>query len=480
MAVLTFDEAAHLLRRMGFGGRPDEIADLATLGREGAVDYLMNYEGIDNSSLARLLAESFDFSNPFDPARFNGGEIRRWWFTRMAGTKRQFEEKLTLFWHNYFATAESKVPAILMYVQNQTLRRLSLARFDELLLGIAQDPGMLIWLDGVTNVLGSPNENFARELQELFSMGIVDVVTGEPNYTEQEVKEIARAFTGWKFRPPRSASNLFDFPFFVNGAEHDNTAKTIYGRTANFGGEDVIALIAERRATARFLVTKFFDFFVYPLTASSEDRATIEGFADVYVTRDHSIADLLRAIFTSAEFFSDRARFALVKSPVELIIGAIRMLGARYNPGLFGRGRTSNLLAGLSAVMGQDLFNPPDVAGWELNLGWINTAALLLRYNFADLLAVARTSSPDEPGLWLTHEQLRRLAKGNAKKTVKRLLSILGPLKVSADTSQALREYLTTNDLGETVGFVPDDLTLDKKVRGLIHQIMCLPAFQLN
>lgn len=480
MAELTFEEAAHLLRRMGFGGNAEEIADLTRRGREGAVDFLMNYRDIDNSALEGLLARSFDFSNPFDPARFNGGEIRRWWFTRMVHTRRQFEEKLALFWHNYFATADSKVPDFLMYLQNQTLRDNFLRRFDDLLLKVAQDPAMLIWLDGVTNVLGSPNENFARELQELFSMGITDAVTGEPNYTEQDVKEIARAFTGWKFRPPRGAANPFDFPFFVNTAEHDNTTKTIYGISANFGGEDVIALIAERRATARYLVKELFEFFVYPLASTAEDKTTIERFADVYMTQGHSIAAVLRAIFVSDEFFSDRARFGLVKSPVELIVGAIRMSGARYNTGSLRSGRTSNLPAILSALMGQDVFNPPDVAGWELNLGWINTAALLLRYNFADFLSVARTVNPEEPGIWVTHEQLEGFARANAKKTVKRLLSILGPLTVSTSTSQALREYLTTNEIGERVGFVPDDLTIDKKIRGLIHQVMCLPAFQMN
>jgi uncharacterized protein (DUF1800 family) len=480
MAEITFEEAAHLLRRMGFGGPPDEIADLARRGREGAVDFLMNYRDIDNTALEGLLARSFDFSNPFDPARFNGAEIRRWWLTRMIHTRRQFEEKLTLFWHNYFATSDSKAPDILMFTQNQTLRANSLGRFDDLLLAVARDPAMLIWLDGVSNVLGSPNENFARELQELFSMGITDAVTGEPNYTEQDVKEIARAFTGWKFRPPRSASNLFDFPFFVNPIEHDSTMKTIYGINVNFGGEDVISLIAERRATARFLVKKLFEFFVYPLAPTAEGKATIERFADIYVNRDHSIAALVRAIFISDEFFSERARFALVKSPVELIVGAIRMTGATHNPGSAESGRTSNLPAILSALMGQDMFNPPDVAGWELNLGWINTAALLLRYNFADLLSVARTGNPQEPGIWVTHEQLKSFTRANAKKTVKRLLSLLGPLSVSPATTQALREYLTTNDVGERVGFVPDDLTIDKKIRGLMHQVMCLPAFQMN
>lgn len=480
MVAISYDDAAHLIRRMGFGGSPDEIDDLASRGREGAVDYLLNYRDIDNRELEELLSRSFDFSNPFELGRFNPGEIRRWWLTRMVHTRRQFEEKLTLFWHNHFATANSKVPELLMFIQNLTLRREALSRFDDLLLRIAQDPGMLVWLDGVTNVIGSPNENFARELQELFTMGITDAVTGESNYTEDDVKEIARAFTGWKFSLPRSSSNPFDFPFFINTIEHDHTAKTIYGRTASFTGEDVITIVAGRRATARYLVKKIFEFFVHPLPGDSNDRVIIEKFADIYERSNHSMAALFREIFVSDEFFGQRARFSLVKSPVELIVGAIRMLGGQYDPGARRRNESSNLLPGLSALMGQDIFNPPDVAGWALNLGWINTAALLLRFNFADLLVINRNNNPDVADFWLSQEQLRRQTRASAKKTVKRFLSVLGPLPVSQTTFAALKEYLISNDSGEKVGFAPDEITIDKKVRGLAHQIMCLPAFQMN
>ncbi|HEY7547567.1 MAG TPA: DUF1800 domain-containing protein, partial [Blastocatellia bacterium] len=334
MASLTYDEAAHLLRRAGFGGSPGEIDDLVARGREGAVDYLINHQQIDNSEMENVLAQSFDFSNPDDGARFNRGEIERWWLARMVFTRRQFQEKMTLFWHNHFATAVNKVPEVFMFIQNRTLRQHALDRFDKLLLKVAQDPAMLIWLDGISNVRGAPNENFARELQELFSMGINDVVTAQPNYTEQDVKEIARAFTGWKFfGPSREDPDRFNFQFFINPPEHDNGLKTIYGQTANFSGEDIITIISNRRATARFLVKKFFDFFVRPLTATSEDRAIIEQFADVYISRNRSIRELARAIFTSDEFFSERVRFALVKQPVELIIGAIRMLGVDLIPG---------------------------------------------------------------------------------------------------------------------------------------------------
>jgi len=480
MAGITYEEGAHLLRRMGFGGPPEEIDDLVSRGREGAVDYLINFGQIDNRALDDLLQRSFDFSNPNEPSKFNGAEIQRWWFARLVHTRRQFEEKLTLFWHNHFATAISKVPELFMFVQNQTLRQNALSRFDDLLLKVAQDPAMLIWLDGITNVRGNPNENFARELQELFTMGINDAITGDQNYTEDDVKQIARAFTGWKLAPPQNPTNPFGFGFVVNPDEHDNGAKTVYGQTSNFGGEDIITIIAARRATARYLSKKMLEFFVYPLTSSLTDKATTEKFADVYLNNGHSIKELSRSIFTSDEFFSDRARFALVKSPVELIIGAIRMLGARYNPGTSAGQENANILAYLSRLLGQELYNPPDVSGWPHGLGWINTANLLMRFTFADFLMIFRTINPDSPGVWLTNDQLTKYTKASTKKTVKNFLSALGPLTEDGVATRALRDYLQTDDQGTTVDFVPDDPTVDKKVRGLVHQIMCLSEFQLN
>ncbi|HJQ70981.1 MAG TPA: DUF1800 family protein, partial [Blastocatellia bacterium] len=289
MASITYDEAAHLLRRMGFGGSPQEIDALVARGREGAVDFLINYAQVDNRDLDSLIARSFDFSNPSDFTKFNRGELERWWFTRMVYTRRPFEEKMTLFWHNHFATAASKVFEAFMFVQNLKLRANALERFDTLLKVVSEDAAMLIWLDGITNVRGKPNENFARELQELFTMGINDVVTGEANYTENDVKEIARALTGGKVRIARGTGNPFGFEFFVNPDEHDNTAKTVYGQTANYSHDDIITIIAARKSTGRYLVKKLFDFFVYPITSSSADRQTVEKFASLYVSSDHSI-----------------------------------------------------------------------------------------------------------------------------------------------------------------------------------------------
>ncbi len=482
--AFTNEDAAHLLRRMGFGGNLDEISDLEARGKEGAVDYLLNYQSINNQPLDDLLAASFNFADPRDNNRFNQGEIRRWWMTRMVHSRRQFEEKMTLFWHNHFATALSQVQEIYMYIQNLKFRQYGLSRFDDLLLAVSQDAAMLIWLNGLQNVAGSPNENFGRELQELFSMGILDPVTGQANYTEDDVKQVARAFTGWKFRNPRQAGDPYNVEWFVQNNQHDNGNKTIYAGTpyqvsGNLSGQDVITVICNRPQTGRFLTKRLFDFFGYPLTSSSEDKATIDKFASVYASNNHSIKELVRAIFTSSEFFSERARYALVKQPVEYIVGAIRMLGADYRPGanISGdRNQTSNVLAGFSRNMTQDIFNPPDVAGWDLHLGWTNTATMLERFNFANSLVTSRNHT--NPGVSITNDQLGKYTKSKSKKTVNKFLDVMNLFGVPKQVKTNLRNYLETNDQGVKVGYNRDDI--DKKIRGLVHQIMCLPEFELN
>jgi uncharacterized protein (DUF1800 family) len=331
---------------------------------------------------------------------------------------------------------------------------------------------MLIWLDNITNVLGNANENFARELQELFTMGINDVVTGAENYTEQDVKEIARAFTGWNYvrRPP--------FAFQLNANQHDNGTKTIYGQQSNFSGQDVITILSAKPATARYLTWKLFNFFVYPVTSSSADKKTIDKFADVYLNNNHSIKELVRAIFVSDEFFSDRAFFSLVKQPVELVVGAVRMLGGNYNPGTPNNRGGSSVPPNSSRNMGQDVFAPPDVAGWDFNLGWVNTASMLERFNYTNIFATNRNTT--NPGVSVTNDKLKSYTKGNSKKTVKKFFAVLGPISPGNSTRKMLQNYLETGDNGQQVGFTNDDPTIDKKIRGLVHQIMCLPEFQLS
>lgn len=486
MPMLQAD-AAHLLRRAGFGGSPEEIEDLAARDRDDAVDHLINYSAINNQPMEDVLAASFNFSDTTDNRRFNQGELRRWWLTRMVYTRRQFEEKMTLFWHNHFATALSGTNDISMYVQNLKLRKHALDRFDDLLLVVSQDAAMLQWLDGISNIRTSPNENFSRELQELFTMGLMDPVTGQSNYTEDDVKEIARAFTGWRVRNNRNATDpLQRFEFFVQTNLHDAGAKTIYAGTpyaitANLGGEDVITIISDRPETSRWLVKELFDFFVFPLSDSKKDRNILEDFAKIYRNNDHSIKELVRAIFKSNTFFSERARYAIVKQPAEYVVGSIRMLGAQFLPGenvTSDRSRTSNALAAATRLQGQDIFDPPSVKGWDLQLNWIDTATMLERYNFANELI--RNRDHVNPGLSVTNQQLGKYVKPKSKKTVNEFLEVLNVSNATGEVKKNLRTYLETNDQGNKVPFVVNDATIDNKIRGLVHQIMCLPEFQLN
>jgi uncharacterized protein (DUF1800 family) len=315
-------------------------------------------------------------------------------------------------------------------------------------------------------------------------MGIFDVVTGEKNYTEDDIKEIARAFTGWNFVRP-NANQPFVYAFRRNDANHDAGSKTIYSgtpfqTTGNLDGTDVIDIIARRPATPRYLVKKLFEFFVYPLDLdSSADRATADRFAKVYLDNNHSIKELARAIFTSDEFFSDRAFYALVKTPVEFVVEPIRMLGAQFNPGGPTDGRDNSQYT-RSAQLGMDVFNPPDVSGWDLNVGFINTALMLARYNVANTFATTRPANVSAPGAGVTLDQLKKYTRFSAKKTVNNFLSVLN-VSIDKQTQIALRNYLGKDDAGNPVTWDPStDAVVDKKIRGLMHLIMSLPEFSTN
>ncbi len=478
MTSLSYIGAAHLLRRAGFGGSREEIESLAARGREGAVDYLVDYEAVNNDDLGAALKKAFKLKKS---GGFLFRDIRRWWITRIILTNRPLEEKMTLFWHNHFATSGTKVPLHYMYFQNLLLRDNAMGKFDDLLLRVARDSAMLIWLDGYLSVRNNENENFARELQELFTMGVRDAVTDEPNYTEQDVKEMARIFTGWrvpfpngsvKINKPGKYEAFFDERFFDAGA------KTIYGQTAFYASEDIIPIIAARRATPRFLVKRLFEAFVYSLTSSEEDKQTIEKFADVYLQNDHRIRPLMRAILVSDEFFSDRAMFANIKNPVEYIVSAMRALEAGYDQARDGALSDISLYIRLAA-MGMDLLFPPDVAGWSLNLGWINSSTMLERYNLANDFATNKKSDFTS-GPFITTDDLRRHVRPAAEETVRNFLFILGPLTVDDETVERLTRYLETDERGNPRPFDASAATVDLKVRGLLHQILSLAEYQLN
>lgn len=448
----TRDTAAHLLRRAGFGSTQAELDQFEGLGLQGAVNRLVDYDSVSNADLdARLAQYNFDLTRAND--------IRSHWIVRMRYTARPLEEKMTFFWHDHFATSVSKVQPELLKDQLDMLRANALVGdFKDMLVTVSKDPAMLDWLDNRLNRVGRPNENYAREIMELFSLG-------EGNgYTEDDIHEVARAFTGWTTRN--------DAYMFVAGA-HDTGAKTFLGVSVPAGGGEsdgikVCETLAAHPECGPFLVRKLFEFFAYP----NPSNATVNKFADVYYDSGHSIREVMRAILKSDEFYSEKALFGTIKSPTEFTVGTLKALDAEIDARNFGNE---------TAVMGQVLLAPPDVSGWEGGLAWINTTTMLARANFVNVIATDRNPN-DNRGYYF---DVDALLAGNdftkAKKLVDYLVDILGPLPLTKKEKKPLKDYLLTDDAGvKHTEFTLDATTKDKKVRGLIHLITTLPEYQLN
>lgn len=441
--------AAHLLRRAGFGATQQELDQYEQMGLNTAVNTLVNYESVSNAALDAQLAQiNFDFDRPRD--------LQIWWNIRLTNTARPLEEKMVFFWHNHFATSLGKVQPPFMKRQNDLFRSFALGNFRDMLLAVSKDPAMLFWLDNVTNRVGSPNENYARELMELFSMG-------EGNgYTETDIQEVARCFTGWTVRNE-------DF-LFQSGA-HDNGAKTFLGQFVPSGGgvtdgETVCNVIAAHPSTATYMTRKLFEFFAYPDPSAS----TVAKFADVYVSSGYNIREVVKAILLSDEFYSEKAMFANIKTPTEYVIGAIKALGAVAD---FRRAYQD------IGSMGQILFVPPDVSGWDGGLAWINTTTLLVRANFANTLSTSRVN--DGRSYYIDVDQVldgKQFTKSG--KLVNHLLDVLGPITLTKAQKKPLKNYLVFDDNGVKQNFTLDAETKDEKVRGLIHLIMAMPEYQLN
>lgn len=415
----SYERAAHLLERLGFGGTPREIEELANVTPRIAVDLLLNYHLIDNAAVP-----PFDESNIFDPgmepfprsraeavkiARDNGEamgvsvkpsgdrpyqhvvnkyfyylrsnrlenhRLGQYWAQRVLITKRPFEEKIALFWHSHFATSDDKVRDYRkMALQIDLFRRYGVGNFRDLLLRVAQDPAMLVFLDAGENVKGDPNENFAREILELFSLGI-------GNYTEHDIREAARSFTGW-------TNNGLEF--FVNHELHDDDDKTFLGQTGNFDGNDIINILMKQDATAQFIVAKLYRYFV----STDLPAHHIKGLATSFRNNNYEIQPLLREIFLARDFYAPHAIGTQIKSPVELVLTTYRKLGIKTLPGVPDFNETTDSL-------GQKLLYPPNVAGWEGGRSWITPATLVERGNFARELLFPSLSGFTPPDRVLT------------------------------------------------------------------------------
>jgi uncharacterized protein (DUF1800 family) len=378
---MGFDEARHLLNRTSFSANADDIDAFAKLTRAQAVDQLLAWTA--HKVTAPAPAWRNDFQSPRRLRGMNeeerklaqraqvekGIELRAWWMTEMLTTPSPLTEKMVLFWHNHFVSSLQKVRSpVLMYRQNLLLRQHALGYFGDLLHAVARDPAMVIYLDNASNRKGQPNENFAREVMELFTLG-------EGNYRENDIKEVARAFTGWSL-------DLDTGEFMVRPQIHDYGIKTVLGREGNFDGDEVLDILLAQPQTAELIVAKMWREFVSP----SPDPAEVKRIARMFRDNRYNISVALRALLTADAFYAPENRGVLVKSPIDLIVGTLRQFG-------FETGEVTPFLFA-SRQLGQDLFAPPNVKGWPGGEAWINSATLLQRKQLVERLFRAQEMRP--------------------------------------------------------------------------------------
>ncbi|MDA0301356.1 MAG: DUF1800 domain-containing protein [Chloroflexi bacterium] len=362
----------HLLRRAGFGYSPEELGEYLALGLEGSVDRLLHPERVDDSA-AEAVAAAFRERALRDVKIGRAGENRQalqaTWHARLLLTRRPLLEKLTYFWHDHWATGVRKVanPSYMLR-QNEGLRAGALGSFRDMALALTRDPAMMVWLDNRNNVGKAPNENYAREFLELFTLGEGVL------YTEQDVQETARAFTGWRITAKKpTPESIFPIATGVvfTPRQWDAGTKTVLGFTGKFGDEDIIRIVTSRRECADHVGAKLWRFFAVP----EPTAAMIARTTDAYLAHDTSIREMVRVILLSPEMYSDAAYRWRMKSPVEYVVQTSRALGLTSRTAWVGRD---------TKRQGQTLFDPPSVAGWNWGEAWINSNTLLARANFAN------------------------------------------------------------------------------------------------
>ncbi|HEV8131082.1 MAG TPA: DUF1800 domain-containing protein [Acidobacteriota bacterium] len=428
-----YERAAHLLRRAGFGGDYKQVQELVQLGSDKALDRLLEFDADALTRFdARVAAMNFDLGERDD--------IKGWWICRMYYSPAPLQEKMALFWHNHFATSMRKVRAPeLMVGQNELFRQYALSDFQRLLLEVSKDPAMIQWLDNSNNLKGKPNENYARELMELFTIGI-------GHYTEQDIKEAARAFTGWQM----------DFKGFCFSPEqHDFGQKTFMGQTGEFNGGDIIKIIMLQPATSEYIARKLFQFFAY----DDPDDAVIKQLASIFAANHYQIRPVVEKILRSRAFFSEKSMQAQIKSPVEYVLGTAKTLNLEVNP------QGAKMLARAAAQMGQNLFEPPSVKGWDGGRAWINTSTLLNRQNFVQQLTRNRAQQ--------ILELRKKLSIDNTPEPDKAL---------DAYARALLQRPLSEKDRAALMPYA-EKISHDTNPgswRELTYQILSLPGYQLN
>lgn len=486
--------AGHLYRRAAFGANPGELRQAVKQGLTATLDHLLNGEAEHEKRRAFLAS-----TGELIAQGGNANALRGWWLYTMLHSLHPLREKLTLFWHDHFATSVNKVASTpLMFKQNQTLREHALGKFEPFLQAMSKDAAMLVWLDSNSNIKGKANENYARELMELFSLGV-------GNYTETDIREAARAFTGW---------HTEEGEYTFEKGQHDDGEKTIFGKKGKWNGDDVVKLCVERPACALFFVRKLYRFYISD--TATPTTAMLAPLAEGFRASGYDIKALVRRMLGSRHFFSEQAYRQKIKSPVDLAIGAVWSLTSREIP-------QTALVAKLED-MGQSLFAPPNVKGWPGGTAWLNTSTVLSRHNFAravamgDLRAMAlprrrntfEEAAEAEREARLLEEEARRLAeevkaaaegkpipkpapmpppppppanldlvalvRQEKATTPEAIVGLLLDVLLQGDVVPAARTKLVTFlKQGEPTGE-----ERDRRIREVAHTIMMMPEYQLN
>ena len=468
---------AHLMRRAGFGATRDELEKYNAIGYEATVEQLL--ETSDPKWMSEYLLRRY---HPDESSMLIGLSGLQAWLYRMITTNTPLLEKMALFWHGIFATGYPKVVnSKPLSDQIRMFRRYSMGNFNTLLLQMAKDPAMIIWLDNQQNHKNAINENFGRELLELFSMGV-------GHYSEDDVKECARAFTGWtigntEYMEVRSARDS-DWPYGriswhyeFDANDHDDGEKEFLGRKGKFNGEDIIDIICEEKETARFIARHMYHFFVadeppvpqWPYQPPRDPEA-IDQLVKSYFDNNYDIQEMMRFLFNSDFFKSKDCWYEKVKSPAELVTGVMRLTESVDRPEYEYPAKEQRM-----QFMGQTLMNPPSVEGWDGGTMWIDTGALVERMNFASE-ELGRLTTPGAAELF------NKIASdGNGEvlpdKIVDACLEHMGSIFIQDDTRTKLVNYATANDVVRVAKNSIDDVGKES-IAGVIRLIAATPEFQ--
>ena len=455
-------QIGHLLRRAGFGATPADINTYRGYGYAGAVDRLINYQQVSDDAMEnRLKSLNLNFTTPNASAVT---DMQRWWILRMAWTQRPLLEKMTLFWHGLLTSSFRKVGGknayVRMMVQNEFFRAHAFDTYDNLLLGIVSDPAMLVYLDLTKSRKNAPNENFARELMELFTLGL-------GHYTQQDVYEGAAALTGWHVKGNTTQSHFVP-------QDHNSLTKTYLGQTGNLDYKDIVRILANHPETPWFLCRKLFTFFVYENPTNDE----LQPLVDTYVKSGHNIGAVMRTLLLSPQFASQKAYRARVKSPAEFVAGIYRALDVQGT----GKG-----LEYATMVMGQTLFDPPNVAGWpadKVSALWLNSGTWMSRLNYIDALVSGSRNTQTKT---IGSIDIQGMVNANHLDSPERFVDFFGAVLldgvIEPDRRTQFINYFTQQNVGKSSAQIT--LTNGKSypvsnVRGTLYLILASPEYQLN